>query len=79
MLIAPGLLEYPRAQREHGNERKNETHRESEGRQVGKGRTLNLMSVKVKWEKGILFLVTLGSESKNGKSIQVRQSEIISI
>ena len=79
MLIAPGLLEYPRAQWERGNKRKNETHREREGRQVGKGRTLILMSVKVKWEKGILSLLTLGSESKNGKSVQVRQSGIISI
>ena len=30
MMVAPGLLEYPRAQWEHDNNRKNETHRESE-------------------------------------------------
>ena len=68
MLVAPGLLEYPRAQWERGNKRKNETHREREGRQVGEGRVLTLMSVKVQWEKGIFSLVTLGGRVKMGKA-----------
>lgn len=56
--VAPGLLDYPQAQGEQGN--KNETHREKWDSLIGMGRTMTPMPTKVRWEKGVYFLVILG-------------------